>query len=95
MIVLLIFGALPFALLLLSVLPQLRRPAWLFVLSVSALVGAGCFLYVQKVLNSPDAGKEFQQLYLPLAAYGLIFVLGIAFAVKEKNAADYRRRNNL
>lgn len=96
MLFLMIGGALPFALLFLSIFSPLRRcPTWLIILSISALVGASCFLYVQMVLNSPDAGKEFQQLYFPLAAYSLIFVLGIAFAVKEKNAADYQKRNNL
>lgn len=89
MIFLLILGALPFGLLLLSILPPLRRrPAWLFALSASALVGAGCFLYVQTVLNSPDAGKGFQQFFLPLIAYGLIFAAGAISAVKKKKAAD-------
>ena len=59
-----------------SVSTQQRRLLCSIWLTAGGLVSCGVVIYVQTVLNQPDVGMAFQQLYLPAFIFLGLSVLG-------------------
>ena len=53
----------------------------------ASLLSGYSFYYMQTVLNTPDYGRALSQFYLPLAGYGLLFLLGIFLLLRQRSAS--------
>ena len=92
MAILVFFGVLllsPFVALLLypSAPGRQKRLLYSGLLTLTGFLSCCVVVYVQTVLNSPDVGMEFQQLYLPTSIYLGLSALGGILCLKSAQPA--------
>ena len=56
--------------------------------SVFSGLSAGLLVHLYSLSGGPDAGRSFLQLYLPVAAYALIFICGAFLLIKNALARE-------
>lgn len=56
--------------------------------SVFSGLSAGMLVHLYSLSGGPDAGRSFLQLYLPIAAYALIFICGAFLLIKNALARE-------
>ena len=59
--------------------------------SVLSGASAGLLVYLYGISGGPDAGRSFLQLYLPVAAYALIFISGAFLLLKSAALREAER----